>query len=147
MADMTRELTISTPGQGLHLITGQVSEVVRDAGQEDGLCTIFIRHTSASLVIQENADPSARRDLERGFARAVEVGRRVFLRYPTARDRGEFMGLKRASRRFLSPWEATPTNGLDTFGPLYYARFLKNRRNELNHRFVICGRDDGTIKG
>jgi secondary thiamine-phosphate synthase enzyme len=68
---MTRELTIHTPGQGLHLITGQVSEVVRDSGQQDGLCTIFIRHTSASLVVQENADPSARRDLERWLGRLV----------------------------------------------------------------------------
>jgi len=81
-----------------------------------------------------------------GLARAVEIGPRVFLRYPTARDETEFMGLKRASRRFLAPWEATPI-GLDTFGPLYFARLLKNRRNELNHRFLICRRDDGRIVG
>lgn len=61
---MTRTITIRTPGQGLHLITQAVAEAVRDAGVREGLCTLFIRHTSASLVIQENADPSARRDLE-----------------------------------------------------------------------------------
>ena len=68
---MTRELTIHTPGQGLHLITGQVSEVVEDSGQDSGLCTLFIRHTSASLIIQENADPSAKRDLQAWLNRLV----------------------------------------------------------------------------
>lgn len=68
---MTRDLSIHTPGQGLHLITGQVSEVVADSGVADGLCTVFIRHTSASLLIQEAADPSARRDLEKWLNRLV----------------------------------------------------------------------------
>jgi secondary thiamine-phosphate synthase enzyme len=68
---VTRELIISTPGQGLHLITGQISEVVEDAAQESGLCTVFIRHTSASLIIQENADPSAKRDLQTWLNRFV----------------------------------------------------------------------------
>lgn len=61
---MTRTLTIATPGQGLHEITDQVREAAAAAGIREGLCTVFIRHTSASLIIQENADPSAKRDLE-----------------------------------------------------------------------------------
>src|SRR5215475_1143008 len=68
---MTRELTISIPGQGLHLITDQVAHAVRDARLAEGLCTIFLRHTSASLIIQENADPSAKRDLEAWLNRLV----------------------------------------------------------------------------
>lgn len=71
---MTRELTIHTPGRGLHLITGQVAEVVQESRESDGLCTIFIRHTSASLVIQENADPSAKRDLAAWLNRLVPEG-------------------------------------------------------------------------
>src|SRR6187397_963415 len=67
----TRELVISSPGQGLHLITDQISRVVRDAGVKDGLCTVFVRHTSASVIIQENADPSAKRDLEAWLNRLV----------------------------------------------------------------------------
>src|SRR5215471_15823676 len=82
----------------------------------------------------------------RGLARAVQVGERVFLRYPTRADGREFMGLKRASRRFLAPWEGTPPD-LDTFGPLYFRRMLKNCRNEMNQRFVICSREDGSIVG
>ena len=63
-----------TPGRGLHEITADVAKAVRVAGIEDGLCTVFVRHTSASLVIQENADPSAKRDLERWLDRLVPDG-------------------------------------------------------------------------
>ncbi len=68
---MIRTLNISTSGQGLVLITDEVEAVVRESGVPEGLCTIMVRHTSASLTIQENADPSARRDLERWFNRLV----------------------------------------------------------------------------
>jgi len=68
---MVRELTIRLPGRGLHDITADVQAVVSDAGIDNGLCTVFIRHTSASLTIQENADPSAKHDLERWLERLV----------------------------------------------------------------------------
>jgi len=67
-------LTVSPEGRGLHEITPRVAEAVRRAGITTGLCLVFIRHTSASLVIQENADPSARRDLERWFEKAAPDG-------------------------------------------------------------------------
>lgn len=68
---MIRELTIRTPGQGLHDITGEVAQVVHESDVPEGLCVVFVRHTSASLTIQENADPSARRDLEAWLERLV----------------------------------------------------------------------------
>ncbi len=68
---MIHQLIISTPGQGLHEITDQVSRVVYESKRSQGLCTVFIQHTSASLTIQENADPSAKRDLERWLNRLV----------------------------------------------------------------------------
>ena len=71
---MVRQLTVETPGQGLHEITAAVQEAVRASRVAEGLCTLFVQHTSASLVIQENADPSARRDLERWIARLVPEG-------------------------------------------------------------------------
>ena len=71
---MISQLSVDTPGQGLHEITSQVVSVVRKMGIEEGLCTVFLRHTSASLVIQENADPSAKRDLERWLNRLVPEG-------------------------------------------------------------------------
>lgn len=61
-------------GRGLHEITHEVASVVGRARMQTGLCTVFVRHTSASLVIQENADPTARRDLEQWFLRAVPDG-------------------------------------------------------------------------
>jgi secondary thiamine-phosphate synthase enzyme len=68
---MIRQLVVHTRGSGLTECTAAVQEAVRDSGLRDGLCTLFIQHTSASLVIQENADPSARRDLERWLDRLV----------------------------------------------------------------------------
>jgi secondary thiamine-phosphate synthase enzyme len=71
---MVKQLVVETSGQGLLEITPTVNAVVANAGIEQGLCTIFVRHTSASLVIQENADPSAKRDLERWLNRLVPEG-------------------------------------------------------------------------
>ncbi len=68
---MHEELRIVTQGQGLHEITREVQGVVQRASHEQGLCTVFVRHTSCSLTIQENADPSARRDLEAWLNRLV----------------------------------------------------------------------------
>ena len=68
---MVKELLIETRGQGLLDITHLVKEIVDSAGISSGLSTVFVTHTSASLVIQENADPSARRDLENWLNRLV----------------------------------------------------------------------------
>ena len=68
---MTKRITIRSRTQGLHDITGEVQSVVRDCGARDGLCTVMVQHTSASLTIQENADPSARHDLEAWLSRLV----------------------------------------------------------------------------
>jgi secondary thiamine-phosphate synthase enzyme len=65
-------------GQGLYEITREVEAVVSAAALSEGLCTVFIPHTSASLVIQENADPSAARDLERWLQRLVPEGDPLF---------------------------------------------------------------------
>lgn len=69
---MIEYVTITTRGQGLHEFTAKVEATVRGSGTKEGLCTLFIRHTSASLLIQENADPSAKRDLERWLNRLVK---------------------------------------------------------------------------
>jgi secondary thiamine-phosphate synthase enzyme len=71
---MIRHLEVRTPGKGLHEITHEVQDAVAESGLEEGLCTIMIQHTSASLTIQENADPSARRDLEAWMDRHVPEG-------------------------------------------------------------------------
>ena len=75
---MAQAFSVRTPGQGLHEITEHVARVVHDSGVDDGLCTVFIRHTSASLTIQENADPSARADLEAWLNRLVPENDRLY---------------------------------------------------------------------
>jgi secondary thiamine-phosphate synthase enzyme len=71
---MVRQLSVETRGQGLYEITANVRSAITDSNIQEGLCTVFVRHTSASLVIQENADPSAKHDLERWIARLVPEG-------------------------------------------------------------------------
>jgi secondary thiamine-phosphate synthase enzyme len=71
---VVKHLTVRTRGQGLQEITREVSSVVSGVKMASGLCTVFVRHTSASLVIQENADPSAKSDLERWLNRLVPEG-------------------------------------------------------------------------
>ena len=68
---MIRELTITTRHQGLHDVTREIAGMVDEADMDSGLCTVFVQHTSASLIIQENADPSARQDLENWLNRLV----------------------------------------------------------------------------
>ena len=67
-------LECRVPGPGLHDITGRVRAAVRESGVAEGLCTVFVRHTSASLTIQENADPAVCRDLEAWLSRLVPEG-------------------------------------------------------------------------
>jgi secondary thiamine-phosphate synthase enzyme len=65
MASFQTQLEIRTPGRGFTDVTSAVSRVVAESGVKTGLCTVFLQHTSASLVIQENADPAVLRDLQR----------------------------------------------------------------------------------
>ena len=75
---MNHEISIPVSGQGLHDITDRVAAVVAEGGVEEALATVFIRHTSASLVIQENADPAVRRDLERFLDRLAPEDERLY---------------------------------------------------------------------
>jgi secondary thiamine-phosphate synthase enzyme len=75
---MIRRIAVETTGQGLYEFTSAVQEAVRGANIAEGLCTVFVQHTSASLVIQENADPTARQDLERWITRLVPEGDPIY---------------------------------------------------------------------
>jgi secondary thiamine-phosphate synthase enzyme len=72
------ELTVATKGRGTYDVTRDVAEIVRASAARNGLATVFVHHTSASLIICENADPSVRRDLEAFAARLVPDGDRIF---------------------------------------------------------------------
>lgn len=71
---MTTLLRVTTQGQGLVEITRDVDAAVEACGVSAGLCTMFVQHTSASLVVQENADPDVRSDLQAFFRRLVPEG-------------------------------------------------------------------------
>ncbi|NBV86002.1 MAG: YjbQ family protein [Verrucomicrobia bacterium] len=71
MTAKTVSFSIKTHGKGTYEITGLVAEILRDSGVRTGTATVFVQHTSASLVIYENADPSARVDLHAFFERLV----------------------------------------------------------------------------
>lgn len=71
---ITRELIIHTRARALHEFTPEVVRLVSESAVREGLCTLFVRHTSASLLIQENADPTARADLEAWMDRHVPDG-------------------------------------------------------------------------
>ncbi len=76
MSQAFHTVTVATRGAGLYEFTDQAIDFVRGAGLEDGLLTCFIRHTSASLVIQENADPDVQKDLQNFFAWLATSGPR-----------------------------------------------------------------------
>lgn len=73
-----KHIEVSTRGQGLYDVTDAVADVVTEAGITTGLCTVFIQHTSASLVIQENADPSVLRDMQTWIERVAPEGRGLY---------------------------------------------------------------------
>jgi secondary thiamine-phosphate synthase enzyme len=78
MTSYRKKMVIDTPGRGTYDITGEVQRAVAEVGVKSGLCTVFVHHTSASLIVCENADPAVRRDLEAFFARLVPDGDPLF---------------------------------------------------------------------
>lgn len=78
MRQTTKTITINTSQAGLYEFTGAVCDFVAAARMTAGLLTVFVQHTSASLLIQENADPEVQRDLERFFKRLAPYGDPLF---------------------------------------------------------------------
>lgn len=81
-------LAISTRGQGLYEFTEAAGKFLRDSGSEEGVMTVFVRHTSCSLLIQENADPSVQMDLKAFFRRLVPPTTDPAMQWVTHRDEG-----------------------------------------------------------
>jgi secondary thiamine-phosphate synthase enzyme len=81
-------LSVSTRGQGLYEFTEQAREFLRSTGAEEGVMTVFVRHTSCSLLIQENADPSVQTDLKAFFRRLVPPTTDPQMNWITHRDEG-----------------------------------------------------------
>jgi secondary thiamine-phosphate synthase enzyme len=76
---MVEIISVKTQGQGLYEITDKVRQLLMTSGVKEGLCSLLIQHTSASLTIQENADPSAQHDLENWLNRLVPEGDTIYM--------------------------------------------------------------------
>lgn len=74
MSSLATSIEIATPGRGFQEISGELQQAVRHSGVRTGLCHVFLHHTSASLLITENADPDVRRDLESFISRLAPDG-------------------------------------------------------------------------
>ncbi len=79
MRQASTVLEVRTRGRGTHDFTREVAAWLREVGAKEGLLTLFIQHTSASLLVQENADPDVQADLERFFSRLVKDGDPMFV--------------------------------------------------------------------
>lgn len=73
-----KQVTVATRGRGFYDITDEVQRAVTASGAREGLCNVFLHHTSASLLLCENADPDVRKDLESFFSRLVKDGDPLF---------------------------------------------------------------------
>lgn len=79
MKQYQKAISIKTVGKSLHKITNQIKKIVTESQINTGLCMVFVRHTSASLIIQENADPDVLQDLETFFAKLVPEDSMAYL--------------------------------------------------------------------
>ena len=86
MAGIIKRVQTKTKGQGLYEVTDLIAHALTESKESQGLCSLFIRHTSCSLIIQENADPSARVDLENWMNRLVPEGDSLYTHIYEGRD-------------------------------------------------------------
>lgn len=138
MKFLTKSVGVSTRGKGLYEITREIEEAVRASGIEEGLATVFLRHTSASLVIFENADPTAAEDLARWFERLVPEDAQGFahtLEGPDDMTSHIRMALTRSS-------ETIPIHGGRLGLGTWQGVFVFEHRRAPHHREVLitlCG--------
>jgi secondary thiamine-phosphate synthase enzyme len=126
-------ITVATR-RGLTDITGEVREAVRGAGIATGLCTIYIRHTSASLVIQENADPAVLVDLEAFLSRLVRDGDPLF----THVDEGDDDMPSHVKSAITKTSEVIPVaNGAPALGTWQAIYVWEHRRGARRRAIVV----------
>jgi len=133
MKQLQTTLTVATR-RGLTDITGQVRETVRAAGIVTGLCTVYIRHTSASLVIQENADPAVLADLEAFLSRLVRDGDPLF----THVDEGDDDMPSHVKSALTKTSESIPVaEGVPIFGTWQGIYVWEHRRGARRRTIVV----------
>jgi secondary thiamine-phosphate synthase enzyme len=131
MRQGSETITVETR-RGLTEVTGAVRGAVRASGVREGLCTVFIRHTSASLVVQENADPSVRRDLEAFLSRLVPDGDPIF----THVDEGDDDMSAHVKSALLKTSEQIPVQGGDLALGTWQGLYVWEHRSGRHRRQV-----------
>jgi secondary thiamine-phosphate synthase enzyme len=132
MRQASEVLRVSTR-RGLTDVTAAVRGVVRAAGFQEGLCTVFIRHTSASLVIQENADPAVQDDLEAFFSRLVRDGDPLF----THNDEGADDMPSHVKAALLKTSEQIPVRGGDLALGTWQGLYVWEHRSRRHTRELV----------
>ncbi len=131
---MQKTLTVATRGRGFTDVTGDVRTIVKASGVKTGLCTLFIQHTSASLVIQENADPSVLRDLGKWMERIAPEAPGVYEHDEEGPD--DMPGHLRSAVTRTS--ESVPvTNGDLALGTWQAIYVFEHRRAPHSRRVVV----------
>jgi len=132
MRQANHRLEVQTSRRGLTDITRPIAAWVAASGVRDGLLTVFIRHTSASLLIQENADPEVQRDLERFLARLVPDGDPLFEHTTEGRDDMPAHVRSALTQTHLSIPVQHGTLQLGTWQGIYvYEHRLRGHRREI----------------
>jgi secondary thiamine-phosphate synthase enzyme len=131
MRQGSETITVETR-RGLTEVTGAVRGAVRASGVREGLCTVFIMHTSASLVVQENADPSVRRDLEAFLSRLVPDGDPIF----THVDEGDDDMSAHVKSALLKTSEQIPVQGGDLALGTWQGLYVWEHRSGRHRRQV-----------
>lgn len=135
MRTLSDRLEVPTRGRGLHDFTGAVGAWLRRVGAEAGLLTVFIQHTSASLLVQENADPDVQADLERFFARLVPDGDPLFVHDAEGPDDMPSHVRAALTQTSLSIPVVDGTLALGTWQGLYV---YEHRRAPHRRRVALC---------
>ena len=134
MRQETREFEVPTRGRRLYEITHELTSWVRTTGIDTGLLTLYIRHTSASLTIQENADPEVQRDLERFLDRLVPQGDPMFRHTMEGPDD---MPAHVRSMLTATSLGIPVANGTPVFGT-WQGVYLYEHRTAPHHRRVVA---------
>ncbi len=135
---MQATLTIQTRGPGLLEFTGQVRSFVASSGMGDGLLTLFVRHTSCSLLIQENADPDVRKDLQSFFRRLAPHADDPSMRWVTHRTEGPDDMPAHIKAAVLPTSLSIPVSGGDLVLGTWQGIYLFEHRDAPQTRQVVA---------
>jgi secondary thiamine-phosphate synthase enzyme len=135
---MQATFTIPTRGAGLFEFTGQVRGFVASSGVGDGLLTLFVRHTSCSLLIQENADPDVRKDLQSFFRRLAPHADDPSMRWVTHRTEGPDDMPAHIKAAVLPTSLSIPVSGGDLVLGTWQGIYLFEHRDAPQTRQVVA---------